>query len=177
MRSGCALFVAGRRAFESTIRNGGRFLLQWPEIRRAPWYLVLLLGGGIALADSVVKSGLSAWIGDAMQGMAALPALGLMVVICAACILVTEGASNIATASIFVPIAAAIAEAGGHDPLTAALVAGLASSWGFANPAGMSSSAMALGTGRISVRQMLAAGFLIDLVGVLLIAGVCYVAT
>lgn len=155
--------------------DSGRYLLEWREARRAPWHLVLLLGGGIALADSVVKSGLSTWLADALQGTAALPTLSLLVVICAICILVTEGASNLATASIFVPIAAAIATAGGHDPLLAALVAGVAASWGFANPAGMSSNAMALGTGRISVRQMLAAGFLVDLVGVLLVSVVLWI--
>jgi sodium-dependent dicarboxylate transporter 2/3/5 len=151
----------------------GRFLIEWSDARQAPWYLIVLLGGGLALADAVVKSGLSAWLGDSTQAVAGLP-LGLLVLVVAAmCILVTECASNVATASIFMPIAATLALAGHHDPVVVSMAAGLAASWGFANPAGTSSNAMVFSTGRVRVADMLRAGLLVDLAGAILIALAC----
>ena len=150
-----------------------RFLLEWPEAREAPWYLIMLLGGGLALADSIVKTGLSDWIGTALGGTAALPWLLLLALVTLVCVAVTECASNIATAASFIPVAATLAVAGGHDAIALSLAAGMAASWGFANPAGTSSNAMVYGTGRVSIRDMLRAGLLVDLVGVMLIATAC----
>jgi sodium-dependent dicarboxylate transporter 2/3/5 len=168
-----ALALAVIPSGERTTPSRGRFLIEWSDARQAPWYLILLLGGGLALADAVVKSGLSAWLGDSTQAVAGLP-LGLLVLVVAAmCILVTECASNVATASIFMPIAATLAMAGHHDPVVVSLAAGLAASWGFANPAGTSSNAMVFATGKVRVADMLRAGLLVDLAGAVLIAVTC----
>lgn len=153
--------------------QGGRFLLEWPEARTAPWYLIMLLGGGLAIADSIVGTGLSDWLGAALGAAAALPLVVLLVLVAAQCVLVTEAASNLATAATFIPIAATLAASGGHDGVALALAAGMAASWGFANPAGTSSNAMVYGTGRVSVPQMLRAGLWVDLLGVLLITAAC----
>lgn len=152
----------------------GRFLLEWPEARSAPWYLIMLLGGGLAIADSIVSSGLSDWLGAMLGGAAALPWLLLLLLVTAQCVLVTECASNLATAATFIPIAATLAVAGGHDGIALALAAGMAASWGFANPAGTSSNALVYGTGWISVRDMLRAGLWVDVLGVLLITVACW---
>ena len=151
---------------------GGR-LLEWQDARAAPWYLILLLGGGLALADSVVKSGLSAWMGAALGDVAGLPLLPLLLVVAVMCALVTEAASNIATATIFMPIAIALATAGGHDPVVAAIAAGLAASLGFANPAGTSSNAIVFSTGRVRIADMFRSGLLFDLIGAVLVALIC----
>lgn len=150
-----------------------RMLLDWQDARAAPWYLILLLGGGLALADSVVKSGLSAWMGAALGDVAGLPLLPMLLVVAVMCALVTEAASNIATATIFMPIAIALATSGGHDPVVAAVAAGLAASLGFANPAGTSSNAMVFSTGRVRIVDMFRSGLLFDLIGAVLVALVC----
>jgi sodium-dependent dicarboxylate transporter 2/3/5 len=146
--------------------SGGR-LLEWSDARQAPWYLILLLGGGLALADSVVRSGLGGWLAGELSMFAGLPLPALLLLLVLMCVAVTECASNIATASILMPIAATLA--GGGDALLLSLAAGIAASWGFANPAGTSSNAMVFGTGRIGVGQMLRAGLWLDLAGALLI--------
>lgn len=151
----------------------GRYLIEWADARQAPWYLILLLGGGIALADAVVKSGLSAWLGQETQMIAGLPLWLLVLVVALLCALVTECASNVATASIFMPIAVTLALAGRHDPLLVSLAAGLAASWGFANPAGTSSNAMVFGTGRVRVPDMLRSGLLLDVACAVLIMLTC----
>lgn len=148
-------------------------LLDWSDARSAPWYLILLLGGGLALAESVGATGLSRWVGAELQTLAPANVALLILVVTALCVVVTEGATNLGTCATFMPIAGGLAIAGGHDPVPVALAAGLAASWGFANPAGTSSNAMVIGTGRVRVLQMVAAGALVDAVGVLLIALAC----
>ncbi|MCP5360965.1 MAG: SLC13/DASS family transporter [Sinobacteraceae bacterium] len=151
----------------------GRYLIEWADARQAPWYLILLLGGGIALADAVVQTGLSAWLGQETQAAAGLPLWLLVLVVALLCSLVTECASNVATATIFMPIAATLALAGQYDPVPVALAAGMAASWGFANPAGTSSNAMVYGTGRVRVPDMLRSGLWLDVACAILITLTC----
>lgn len=148
-------------------------LLEWKDCTRAPWFLVFLLGGGLALADAIVVSGLSGWIGDRMSWLAALPLPWVLLIVAAICIAVTECASQVGTATTFMPIVAAVALAGGHDPVPVALAAGLGASWGMANPAGTSSNAMVIATGRVPVSRFVSVGAAVDLVGVFLIAATC----
>jgi sodium-dependent dicarboxylate transporter 2/3/5 len=148
-------------------------LLEWEDARRAPWYLILLLGGGLALADAVVKSGLSAWLGTALGAVGGLPLLPMLLAIALLCGLITEAASNVATATIFMPVAASLAMGAGYDPALAALCAAMAANLGFANPAATSSNALVYSTGRVPITAMLKSGLLVDLVGAVLIALLC----
>ena len=148
-------------------------LLEWEDAKRAPWYLILLLGGGLALADAVVKSGLSAWLGTALGAVGGLPLLPMLLAIALLCGLITEAASNVATATIFMPVAASLAMGAGYDPVLAALCAGMAANLGFANPAATSSNALVYSTGRVPIAAMLKSGLLVDLVGAVLIAALC----
>ncbi|MCS6948748.1 MAG: DASS family sodium-coupled anion symporter [Steroidobacteraceae bacterium] len=160
-----SVLPAGRRG------EHGR-LLEWPDVLRAPWYLVFLLGGGLALADAAVQTGLAGAIGASLDDLAARPVWQVLPIVAALLIGVTEFASNIATAAAFVPVVIALASAGNHDAVLFALTAGVASSWGFANPAGTSSNAMAYATGFVRVAEMVRAGLLFDLLGAVLIASV-----
>ncbi|NDB17453.1 MAG: SLC13/DASS family transporter [Gammaproteobacteria bacterium] len=148
-------------------------LLEWDDAKRAPWYLILLLGGGLALADAVVKSGLSAWLGNALGAVSDLPLLPMLLAISLLCALITEAASNVATATIFMPIAASLALGAHYDPALAAVAAAMAANLGFANPAATSSNALVYSTGRIPITAMLKTGLLIDVAGAVLIALGC----
>jgi len=148
-------------------------LLEWEDVRRAPWYLILLLGGGLALADAVVQSGLSSWLGGALGSVAGLPLLPMLLAIALLCGLITEAASNVATATIFMPIAGGLAASAGFDPVLGALCAAMAANLGFANPAATSSNALVYSTGRVPISAMLKSGLLVDLVGAVLIALLC----
>lgn len=153
--------------------GGSRVLLEWGDAKRAPWYLILLLGGGLALADAVVKSGLSAWIGQSLVAVSGLPLLPMLLAIAVLCALITEAASNVATATIFMPIAATLALGANYDPALAALAAAMAANLGFANPAATSSNALVYSTGRVPITAMLKTGLIIDVVGAVLIALAC----
>lgn len=148
-------------------------LLEWEDAKRAPWYLILLLGGGLALADAVVKSGLSAWLGNSLSAVSDLPLLPMLIAISLLCALITEAASNVATATIFIPIAASLALGAHYDPALAAVAAAMAANLGFANPAATSSNALVYSTGRIPITAMLKTGLLIDVAGAVLIALGC----
>lgn len=153
--------------------GASRRLLEWEDAKRAPWYLILLLGGGLALADAVVKSGLSAWMGAALGAVGGLPLLPMLLAIALLCGLITEAASNVATATIFMPVAASLAMGAGYDPALAALCAAMAANLGFANPAATSSNALVYSTGKVPISAMLKSGLLVDLVGAVLIALLC----
>lgn len=152
----------------------GRPLLVWREADRAPWSTIFMFGGGLALAAGMQASGLAGWIGQALLPLEAWPLLLVALAVTALVIIVTEFASNVATATGIIPVVAALVVALGADPVLLALPAALASSWGFMLPAGTGPNAIAWATGRIRIEQMVKAGALLDLAGVLLIVGVVW---
>ncbi|AUX69090.1 C4-dicarboxylate ABC transporter [Porphyrobacter sp. HT-58-2] len=149
-------------------------LLVWHEADRAPWSTIFMFGGGLALAGGMQASGLAGWIGQALLPLEAWPLLLVALAVTALVIIVTEFASNVATATGIIPVVAALVVALGADPVLLALPAALAASWGFMLPAGTGPNAIAWATGRIRIEQMVKAGALLDLAGVLLIVGVVW---
>ena len=152
----------------------GRPLLNWKEADRAPWGVIMMFGGGLALAAGMGASGLAGWLGNALLPLAGVPLPLVALAIVAMVILITEFASNVATASAIIPVVAALVVALGADPLLLAMPAALAASWGFMLPAGTGPNAIAWATGRISLPRMVAAGFVLDIVGVFLIVGIVW---
>jgi sodium-dependent dicarboxylate transporter 2/3/5 len=134
-----------------------------------------MFGGGLALAAGMQASGLASWIGTALLPLAAWPLVLVALAVVALVIVVTEFASNVATATGIVPVVASLVVALGADPVLLALPAALAASWGFMLPAGTGPNAIAWATGRIRIDRMVTAGALLDLAGVLLIVGVVWV--
>jgi sodium-dependent dicarboxylate transporter 2/3/5 len=149
-------------------------MLTWPEANRAPWDVVLMFGGGLALAMGMTTSGLADWLGQAMLPLASVPPFVMALIVVAFVIAVTEFASNIATASGIMPVIAALAPSMHADPLLLALPAAIAASWGFMLPAGTGPNAIAWATGHISLKRMLAAGFWIDVAGAALIVAIIW---
>lgn len=152
----------------------GRTLLVWKEADRAPWSVIFMFGGGLALASGMQASGLAVWIGQALLPLEHWPLLLVALAVVALVIVVTEFASNVATATGIVPVVAALVVALGADPVLLALPAALAASWGFMLPAGTGPNAIAWATGRIRIERMVAAGALLDLAGIVLIVGVVW---
>jgi len=152
----------------------GRSLLVWDEARHAPWSVIFMFGGGLALAGGMQASGLTDWLGQALLPLEAWPPILVALAVVALVIVVTEFASNVATATGIVPVVAALVVALGADPVLLALPAALAASWGFMLPAGTGPNAIAWATGRIRIERMVAAGALLDIAGVFLLVGVVW---
>ncbi len=149
----------------------GRPLLKWQEADRAPWGVIMMFGGGLALAAAIIASGLADWLGGALEPLKAVPLIVVAVALVGLVILVTEFASNVATASGIMPVVASLILAMGVDPMLLAMPAALAASWGFMLPSGTGPNAIAWASNHIALPKMLKAGFLLDLAGIPLMVG------
>jgi sodium-dependent dicarboxylate transporter 2/3/5 len=153
--------------------SGGR-VLTWEHTREVPWGLLLLFGGGLALGDAFAASGLSRAIGSLLEGLTAWSVLPMLIALCAVVTLLTEFTSNTATAAILMPILAATAGSAGMDPALLMLPGALSASYGFMLPVGTAPNAIVYGTGLVPIRAMLREGLVMDVMGVLVIALVCW---
>ncbi|MDP8994786.1 MAG: DASS family sodium-coupled anion symporter [Pseudomonadota bacterium] len=153
----------------------GRAILNWEEANRAPWGVIMMFGGGLALAAGIGQSGLAEWLGVALQPLRAVHPLVIALVLVAIVVLVTEFASNVATASGVLPVVAGMVAAIGIDPVLLALPAAMAASWGFMLPSGTGPNAIAWATGHIALPRMLKAGLILDLAGVPIMVGIVWI--
>ncbi|MEO9469850.1 DASS family sodium-coupled anion symporter [Parasphingorhabdus sp.] len=149
----------------------GRRLLNWDEANRAPWGVIMMFGGGLALAAGIIGSGLADWLGQALSPLQTVPVIVIAIALVALVILVTEFASNVATASGIMPVVASLILATGVDPVLLAVPAAMAASWGFMLPSGTGPNAIAWSTNHIALPRMLKSGFLLDLTGIPIIIG------
>lgn len=154
----------------------GRPLLIWKEADRAPWGVIMMFGGGLALAAGMQESGLAEWLGNALLPLEAVPLILMVLAIVAMVVLVTEFASNVATASAIIPVVASLAAAlgMGESAILIAMPAALAASWGFILPAGTGPNAIAWSTGRLKIERLVGAGLVLDLIGILMIVGIVW---
>jgi sodium-dependent dicarboxylate transporter 2/3/5 len=154
----------------------GRPLLVWAEADRAPWGVIMMFGGGLALAAGMSASGLAQWLGDALLPLEALPLFVIALAIVAMVVLITEFASNVATASAIIPIVASLAAALGlgEQAILLAMPAALAASWGFVLPAGTGPNAIAWGTGRLRIGRLVKAGLVLDMIGIFMITAMVW---
>lgn len=163
MLAGLAMF------FIPSARSKGERLMDWQTMNRLPWHVLLLFGGGFALADGFVTSGLSEWVGRRCLALAELPVPVQILAVSAAITFLTELTSNVATANIVLPVLAGAARAAGINPLVLMLPATLASSSAFMLPVATPPNAIVYGTGLIPINTMVRTGLVLNLVGVLLI--------
>ncbi len=156
--------------------QGGKALLDWDASRQLPWGVLLLFGGGLSLAAAIARSGLAEWIGAALSGLGGWPVLLVVLVVVAAIIFLTELTSNTATAATFLPLVASVAPAVGADPFMLTIPAALAASCAFMMPVATPPNAIIYGSGQVTIAQMVKAGFWLNLVSILAITGVAWLA-
>ncbi|MCX7865587.1 MAG: DASS family sodium-coupled anion symporter [Limisphaera sp.] len=145
----------------------GQSTLSWEDVRTVDWGTILLFGGGLALGESVVSSGLGQWIGQQLAAAVPNPdPFTLTVLFTGIAVLLTETTSNTATANLVVPMALAVSEAAGVWPVPPALGACLGASLAFMLPVSTPPNALVYGSGWISLGTMLRHGLVTDLVGV-----------
>jgi sodium-dependent dicarboxylate transporter 2/3/5 len=146
----------------SSIRER-RFTLDWDSAARIPWGVLILFGGGLALAEAFTSSGLAEWIGGRLEGLRGAPAAVVIATVALVFVVLTELTSNTATAAMAMPIMAALAAAVGMPPVALMATAALASALGFMLPVGTPPNALAYGTGAVTSGQMARAGVWMDL--------------
>jgi len=151
-------------------KNTPNTLLTWKFAEtHVPWGILLLFGGGFAIAHGIEKSGLAVHLVAGMENLKFLPPWLLIAAISALVCLLSELGSNTAVASLALPILAQTAESWGMEPQALLIPATLAATLGFALPVASPMQAIVFGSGRIPVREMVRAGIWMDLVGVVLL--------
>ena len=151
-----------------------RTALDISRVASVPWHLLILLGGGLAMAFGMQQSGLSTYLASLLQGVGPVDPYVAFLLVSFSSLLLTEVASNVATASILVPLVAAGSESFGLHPAPLMFAATLTASFGFMLPAGTPPNAIVYSSGYITVPQMVRAGLAVDLFGALLVATYCY---
>ncbi len=134
--------------------------------RGIPWGIVLLLGGGFALADGLEASGLAARVGNAVASLRGVPTLLLVLAVTATMTFLSELTSNTAQASLVLPLMAAAAPAADVHPYILMVPAVLSCSLAFMMPAGTPPDAIVFASGRVTLPEMAGVGLLLNLVAV-----------
>ncbi len=173
--------TAGVQAPDAT--TGWRALIGWAArfgtanrvmgaevIPRLPWNIVLLFGGGFALAAGFQGTGLANIIGNQFQGLGGLPDFAVILLVCLTLTFLTELTSNLATTEMILPILASVAVLTGMNPLMLMVPATLSASCAFMMPVATPPNAIVFGSDRISVGEMARAGIFLNLIGALVIA-------
>jgi solute carrier family 13 (sodium-dependent dicarboxylate transporter), member 2/3/5 len=149
-------------------------LLGWSEFTRIPWDVLILFGGGFALADALEQSGFSKWAGARLTFVGNWPPVLMIVILCIVVTLLSEVASNVATATAMMPIAAALATSIGVHPYFLMLPAVLAASSGFMLPVATAPNTIVYATGLVRVKAMARSGFLLDLAAAIVITALVF---
>lgn len=152
----------------------GSRVLTWDTATRLPWNIVLLFGGGFALASGFKASGLSQWMGEQLKGLSSLPPVLIVACICLLITFLTELTSNTATAQILLPILAALAVSIRVNPLLLMIPGTLSCSFAFMLPVATPPNAIVFGTNRLKVSDMARVGLIFNLVGVLVITSALF---
>lgn len=153
--------------------KGGR-LLEWEQANTIPWGILLLFAGGICIAKAFSVSGLSVALGGILSGLVVLPVFIMLLILCLLVSFMTESTSNTATTVLLMPILAAAALSAHLDPQILMIPAALSASCAFMLPVATAPNAIVFGSGKVASMDMLRSGFLLNILGALIISALCY---
>lgn len=145
------------------------FALDWPTANRIPWNIVVLFGGGLSMAHAMSETGLAAYIGGAVSELTSLPQWLILGAVAFLFLFLTEVTSNVATATMAMPIMAGAASGLGIAPLQLMATAALAVSMAFMLPVATPPNAIVFASGYVTVPQMARVGIWFNLISGLLV--------
>jgi len=151
-----------------------RALIKWSEAVTLPWGVIILFGGGMALAKGFVESGLSIWFGNNLTYLQVLPLVLLILCLVTAVNFLTEMTSNLATTAMLLPVLAALGLQMNIDPLILMISATMAASCAFMLPAATPPNAIVFGAGYLRIPDMVSKGFWLNIISIILITLMVY---
>lgn len=169
-----AIFMAVLLFIIPSREKPGTFLMDWKAAEDIPWEIILLFGGGFALASGFLESGLSTWFGQQLIWLKGVHPFFLIMAICFLVTFLTELTSNTATVETFLPILAGLAVSIEVNPLLFMLPATVAGSLAFMLPVATPPNAIVFSTRRLTVIQMAKTGFFLNLIGIVVVTIVTY---
>lgn len=151
-------------------------LISWEEAVKIPWGIILLFGGGMALAKGFGDSGLAVWIGEQLRNLENLPLFLLVVVLITVVNFLTEVTSNLATTAMLLPILAAMAVALNLHPYFLMVGATLAASCAFMLPVATPPNAVVFGSGQLRISDMIRTGIWMNIISIIILSLIVYFA-
>jgi len=165
-----AIFLASILFIIPSKSQSSSRILDGGIINKLPWRIVLLFGGGFALASGFTESGLSMWFGEQLKWVSAYSPLLVVFFIALMMSFLTELTSNTATTEMLLPILAGLAVSIEVNPLIFMLPATLSSSLAFMLPVATPPNAIVFGTNKLMIKDMMRTGFLINMVAVIILS-------
>jgi len=157
------LFVIPSKTFK------GKQIMDWPTASKLPWNIVLLFGGGFALATGFKESELSLWFGDQLSGIAGFHPILIILIIAVGMTFLTELTSNTATTEMLLPVLAGLSVSTNINPLLFMIPATISASMAFMLPVATPPNAIIFGSNRITVLQMAKNGLILNFIGAIII--------
>ncbi|MEZ4994669.1 MAG: DASS family sodium-coupled anion symporter [Saprospiraceae bacterium] len=154
-------------------RRGER-LLNWHQAQTVPWGVVMIVGGGYAIAQGFATTGLAEWIGGELAFISRFPTFLVVLLVVGLMIFLTEVNSNTATANIFLPVLATMAVAGNANPLLLMIPATFACSFAFMMPSGTGTNTVIFASGRVSIPEMARCGLWLNIIFIILLTLMLY---
>lgn len=147
----------------------GVFALSWKDVGEFPWGVLVLMGGGLSMAEMMDQTGLAKWLGTLAVAWQGFPAFAVVLLITAGIVFLSELASNTATAATFLPVVASVSLGMGENPLLLAIATTLAASCAFMLPVGTPPNAVAYATGLVPMPRMMRIGLWVNMLFIILI--------
>lgn len=159
-------------------KDKGKFIMDWKTAENIPWEIILLFGGGFALASGFKESGLSQWFGDQLIWLKEIHPFIIILSVAILITFLTELTSNVATVETFLPVLAGLAVSTEINPLLFMLPATIAASLAFMLPSATPPNAIIFGTKRLKVLDMSRTGIILNLIGIIIVTlATYYIAT
>ncbi|WP_245807823.1 SLC13 family permease [Halobacillus massiliensis] len=155
-------------------RKKGEFIMDWDTAKGLPWGILLLFGGGLAIAAGFQESGLAEWIGTQLTVLEGISFIFILAVVATLVIFLTEITSNTATATMMFPIMASLAAAINVHPYSLMIAAGIAASCAFMLPVATPPNAVVFGSGYLRIPDMAKAGFALNILSIVLVTLAIY---
>lgn len=171
MIAGLTLFLLPSSAGNTNEKTA---ILNWDDTRNLPWGIVLLFGGGMALAEGFKSSGLANWVGSQATHLETVPLIVLVVLLVAAVNFLTEVTSNLATTSMLLPILASMALSMDVHPFLLMIGATVAASCAFMLPVATPPNAVVFGSGYLRIPDMVRTGLWLNLISISLLSFFVY---
>lgn len=167
--------IAGIALFLLPAAKGkGRKILLWEEAIKLPWGVLLLFGGGLAIAEGFKTSGLASWLGEQMTSLEGMSMILLLLILIAAVNFLTEITSNLATTAMLLPVLAPLALVIDVHPFILMVGATLAASCAFMLPVATPPNAVVFGSGYLKISDMVRTGIWLNLLSIFLLTLIVY---
>jgi sodium-dependent dicarboxylate transporter 2/3/5 len=162
--------IGGFSLFIISTESPSKPLLNWEDMGKIPWGIILLFGGGMSLAEAFEKSGLALFIGEQFNNFEAVSLIVLIVLIIASVNFLTELTSNLATTAMLLPVLVSVAAATGVHHYYLIVGATLAASCAFMLPVATPPNAVVFGSGYITIKDMMRAGLVLNIISIIIIS-------